>query len=85
MKEALLIYPLRRLMYENLIVCNGPLWFLLTLFMVINIGNILLKKLNPLSIALLGTIIGYLINLTHNESIPDIIDRKSTRLNSSHT
>lgn len=48
--------------------------------MVINIGNILLKKLNPLSIALLGTIIGYLINLTHNESIPDIIANTATGL-----
>lgn len=80
LEEALLMYPLRRMLYENLIVCNGPCWFLLTLFFVINIGNILFRRVHPLVVAFFCFVIGYLINLSQNEKIPDLIANTATGL-----
>lgn len=79
-EKAFLIYPLKRLIFENLIVCNGPLWFLLTLFLVINIGNILLNRIHPLLISLIGLIIGLVLYIGHNDYIPDIIANTATGL-----
>lgn len=78
--EALLIVPLKRLIFENLIVCNDSLWFLLTMFCVINIGNILFNKIHPLLISFLGIAIGYFINLSLNENIPDLVANTATGL-----
>lgn len=72
--------PIKAALFENLVRCNGHLWFLLTLFCVINIANHLIKNVDPIFTIIIGIIIGYIINLLHSEYIPDIMANTATGL-----
>lgn len=73
MCKLLIIRPLKAILFQNLVLCNEPLWFLLTLYCVINISNVALKYIQPLILSFVGILIGYGISLTHIEYIPDIL------------
>lgn len=73
MCKLLFIRPLKAILFQNLVLCNEPLWFLLTLYCVINISNVVLKYLHPLILSFIGILIGYGISLIHNDYIPDIL------------
>jgi len=49
---------------------NFPLWFLLTFFFVRQIGNISLKHLHPLVVALAGLFVSYVCYKTHFRLMP---------------
>lgn len=78
--KLLVIRPLKAILLQNLVLCNEPLWFLLTLFCVINIANIALKKFHPIILSLIGMCLGYGVSLLQNEYIPDIIANTATGL-----
>ena len=78
--KLLVLRPLKAAVFQNLIVCNEPLWFLLTLFCVINIANIALKKVHPLVISMLGICMGYGLFLINYDYMPDIIANTATGL-----
>ena len=78
--KLLVIRPLKALLLQNLVLCNEPLWFLLTLFCVINIANLALKKIHPIVLSLVCMCFGYGIYLMQNEYIPDIIANTATGL-----
>ena len=78
--KLLFLKQVKAVLFQNLVLCNEPLWFLLTLFIVINIGNILMNMIHPLIISLIGIALGYAIYLLHNEYIPDIIANSATGL-----
>lgn len=71
--QSLIIQPSKYALFQNLILCNKPLWFLLTLYCVINIANVFMKYIHPLIIAVLGLLLGYGLFLLGNEYIPDLL------------
>lgn len=67
-----LIYlPIRRTFFYGALPNNGSLWFLFTLFLVLNISNIALRKLHPLVIAGVSGAAAWLLSEYGNTYIPD--------------
>ena len=61
-------------------LCNKPLWFLLTLFVVMNVFNVTIQKINPMLLSLICILIGYALNKLNTEYIPDLIANSATGL-----
>ena len=69
-----LVYlPIRRTFFYGAFPSNGSLWFLFTLFLVLNIANIAFRKIHPLFIAGVCGTAAWLLSEYGSEYIPDWI------------
>ena len=71
--STLVVKPLKVFIYQNLVLCNEPIWFLLTLCLTINLANVILRRVHPLVLAIFCLIAAFSLHLIHNEKIPDIL------------
>ena len=71
--STLVVKPLKVFIYQNLILCNEPIWFLLTLCVTINLASVLLRRVHPLVLAVICLLVAFSLHLIHNEKIPDIL------------